>query len=223
MPGSTTLLGSLSYVGVVTSPSRERQHSGPADSSCTAHADCVAREQLRPFRRGRNSEPICRRSGRSCESLAGKSGVTIADLESLTIDSQAIAQAGFHFDVKSLNSVISELANAVAGGTSTSQAQTDFTALFSGSSVSTTTINTTFTDLVQTIQDSAVTTTDLSTVAADEAAIQADLPKLPIAWFPGIEPWLDGWGSRLTPLSVGPSAVTPVAVADPGIALSSGW
>ena len=81
--------------------------------------------------------------------------------------------------MKSLNS-ISELATAVAGGTPTSQAQTDFTALFSGSSVPATTIDTTFTDLVQTPARSTVTTADPSrTVAADEAAIQADLSKLP--------------------------------------------
>ena len=118
------------------------------------------------------------------QSLAQKSGVTVADLQNLTNDSQAIAGAGFHFGVKNLNSAINELATAIAGGTSTSQAQTDFTALFSNSSVSTTTITTTFNDLVQTIQDSTVTTTDLSTVAADEAAIQADLGKLPIPFLP---------------------------------------
>ena len=64
------------------------------------------------------------------QTLAGKSGVTIADLESLTSDSQAIAKAGFSFEAASLNPVISELAVAVAGGTSTSQAQTDFTGDF---------------------------------------------------------------------------------------------
>ncbi len=217
---STTLLSSLSYVGVVTSP----QVSGsipvlpilPILPSpflpATATAPVARWSKLRTDLQALRTE---------LESLASKSGVTIADLESLTVDSQAIAQAGFHFGVKSLNSVISELANAVAGGTSTSQAQTDFTALFSGSSVSTATINQTFTDLVQTIKDSAVTTTDLSTVAADLAAIQSDLPKLPIAWDPGIEPWLDGVGIAPAALAVGPSAVTPVAMPDPGIALPS--
>ena len=88
------------------------------------------------------------------QSLAAKSGLTIADLQSLTNDSQAINQAGFYFKAQSLNKAVSELATAVAGGTSTSQAQTDFTALFSGSSVSTTTINTAFSDLTKAIQDS---------------------------------------------------------------------
>ncbi len=218
--GSTTLLGSLSYVGVVTSPQVSvsipvlpilpvlpTPFWSPA-STATVPTWSKLRTDLQTLRT-------------ELESLAGKSGVTIADLESLAVDSQAIAQTGFHFGVKSLNSVISELANAVAGGTSTSQAQTDFNALFSGSSVSTATINQTFTDLVQTIKDSAVTTTDLSTVATDEAAIQSDLPKLPIAWYPGIEPWLDGVGIAPAALAVGPSAVTPVAVADPGTALPS--
>src|SRR5260370_31346117 len=79
---------------------------------------------------------------------------------------------------QSPNKVISELAMAVAGGTSTTQAQTDFTALFSGSNVSASVINKTFTDLVKAIGDSHVTTADLSTVASDEAAIQSDLKSL---------------------------------------------
>jgi hypothetical protein len=56
-----------------------------------------------------------------------------------------------------------------------------FTALFSNSSVSTATINSAFNDLVKAIQDSTITTGDLTTVAADQAAIQADLKNL----FPG--------------------------------------
>jgi hypothetical protein len=115
------------------------------------------------------------------QGLAAKSGLTIADLQSLTNDAQAIGQAGFFFNVQSLNKTVSELATAVAGGTSTAQAQADFTALFSGSSVSTTTINTAFGDLTKAIHDSAVLPGDLTTVAADQAAIQADLKNL----FPG--------------------------------------
>jgi hypothetical protein len=131
------------------------------------------------------------------QALGARSGVTIADLESLTRDSQSITQAGFHFNAQSLNKVVSELATAVAGGTSTAQAQSDFTALFSGSSVSTTVINTTFSDLVKTIGDSTVTTTDLSTVASDEAAIQTDLSNLPRRF----QPLNDG----LLDLEAGPS------------------
>ena len=80
--------------------------------------------------------------------------------------------------IQSLDKVVSELATAVAGGTSTTQAQTDFIALFSSSSVSTTTINTAFNDLVKAVLDSKVVPGDLTTVAADQAAIQTDLKNL---------------------------------------------
>ncbi len=131
------------------------------------------------------------------QSLAAKSGVTVADLESVVLDSQSIGQAGFHFNASSLHSVISELATAVAGGASTSQAQSDWIALFSGSSVSTTVVTNTFNDLVTVIQDSHVTTTDLATVASDEAAIQTDL------------------GSRFLPPSMAPMGPAPLLATDP--------
>jgi len=134
------------------------------------------------------------------QSLAAKSGVTVADLESLALDSQSIGQAGYHFNASSLHSVISELATAVAGGASTSQAQSDWTALFSSSSVSTTVITSTFDDLVTAIQDSHVTTTDLSTVASDEAAIQSDLANL---------------GNRFLPGSIGGMGTSPLLTTDP--------
>ena len=72
------------------------------------------------------------------QSLAAKSGLSIADLENLVSDGQAFNQAGFYFNFQSLDKVVSELATAVAAGSSTgqAQAQTDFTALFSNSSVS---------------------------------------------------------------------------------------
>ena len=144
------------------------------------------------------------------QTLAEKSGVTIADLQNLTNDSQAIAQAGFHFDATTLNPVISELAVAVAGGASTSQAQSDFTALFSSNSnVSSTTITNTFNDLVKTITDSGVTTTDLSTVAADEAAIQTDLSNLPHGWIPAGEMWLDQVGATPAAMSIAPAIASP--------------
>jgi hypothetical protein len=213
---STSLLGSLSYVGVVTSP--EVSISIPVlpifpvmPGPMLPVASAIAIPSWSHL------EKDLQALRTELESLAAKSGVTIADLQSLTTDSQAISQTGFHFDVKSLNSTISELATAVAGQTSTSPAQTDFTALFNGSSVSSTTITKTFKDLIKAIQDSAVTTTDLSTVASDEAAIQADLPKLPIRWYGGAEPWLDGVGIAPAALTVGPSVVTPVATPLPAI------
>jgi hypothetical protein len=112
------------------------------------------------------------------QSLAAKSGLSISDLQHLVSDSQAINQAGFFFDFQSLTRTISVLATAVAGGTSTTQAQADFTALFNGSKVSTTTINNTFSDLTKAIQDSKVLPADLTAVAADQAAIQADIKNL---------------------------------------------
>jgi hypothetical protein len=74
--------------------------------------------------------------------------------------------------------VISEIATAVAGGTSTTTAQSDWTALFNGSSVASTVVTNTFNDLVSTIKSSKVTTSELTTVANDEAAIQNDLENL---------------------------------------------
>jgi cell division protein FtsB len=112
------------------------------------------------------------------QSLAAKSGVTVADLTQLSSDEQAIASAGFRFDRQTLQTVVSELATAVSSGTSTAQAKTDFTALFSGSSVTQSVIDTTFNDLVQVIKDSTVTTTDLTTVSTDENAVQTDLNNL---------------------------------------------
>src|SRR5258708_20265258 len=84
-------------------------------------------------------------------------------------------RSGVHFDFQNLNKVTSELATAVAGGTSTTQAQADFTTLFSGSSVSTSVINTTFTDLIKTTGASHVTTPALTTIPANEAPIHTNL------------------------------------------------
>ncbi len=154
------LFGSLNYVGVVTSPVVVINFvaSPPSSSTSTLLTD---RQALQT----------------ELESLAAKSGLTIADLESLALDDQSITSAGFHFNTQKLNPVISELANAVAGGSSTTQAQTDFAALFTGK-VSNSVVTATFNDLVKAIQDSNVTTADLATVAKDEAAIQSDLSNL---------------------------------------------
>jgi hypothetical protein len=187
--GGGSLLGSLSYVGVVTSPVIV-----PAPITTPffpALSTTVSSEwtQLNIDEQALITE---------LKTLAAKSGVTIADLESLTTDSQSIAKSGFHFNSQTLNPVISQLATAVANGTAPAQAPSYFTALFSGSSVSSTVINSTYSDLVKAIGDSAVTTTDLSTVASDEAAIQTDLSKLP--W--RFQPVSDG----LLALQTGPAA-----------------
>jgi hypothetical protein len=180
--GAGSLLGILSDVGVVTSPiiAPAQPATLPNQNPNVTQLDTDVHALLTEF-----------------QGLATRSAVSIADLESLTADSQTIAQSHFHFDSSTLNPVISELATAVAGGTSTAQAQTDFSALFSGSSVSSTVINSTFGDVVKAIGDSGITTTDLVTVAADEAAIKTDLSNLPWRFQP--------LGDGLLSLEAGPS------------------
>ena len=73
-------------------------------------------------------------------------------------------------DFGALDTAVSELATAIAGGTSTAQAQSDFDAAF-GTASSSDSVTQSFADLSKTIIDSGVTTTDLTTVAADQAAI----------------------------------------------------
>ncbi len=104
--------------------------------------------------------------------------MTVADLTNLVTDSETIAGAGLRLDSQSLETVAKELVTAIANGTSTTQAQSDFNALFSGSNVAQTSIDKTFNDLVQTIQDSKITAADLTTLAADQAAIQTDRTNL---------------------------------------------
>ena len=161
--GGSSLLGSLSYVGVVTSPVVTGQTPSSTGTSASAYATLKADLQTL------QSE---------LDTLATGSGVTIADLESLSIDGQSIAAGRISLQSQTLNPVISELAAAVANGASPAQAPSYFTALFSGSSVSATLITTTYNDLVKAIGDSGVTAGDLSTVASDEAAIQTDLQNL---------------------------------------------
>ncbi len=212
--GPSSLLGSLSYVGVVTTPIESTpmvvlpvnpvplpmSANGPLAISFAASTSW---KKLQTDLQTLETE---------LQSLAAKSGVTIEDLQNLTGDSQAISQAGFYFQASTLNPVISELAVAVAGGTSTSQAQTDFSGLFgTSSSVATATITSTFNDLVKAIQDSAVTTTDLSTVAADETAIQSDLPKIPAPMIPAGQAWLDQVGTTPATLSLAPAVTSPTA------------
>ena len=112
-------------------------------------------------------------------SLVAKSGVTVVDLNDLASDGQSIAGTGFWINPQNLQKTVTELATAVAGGTDTSQAKTDFNTLFSGSKVAQATIDKTFADLVQTIQDSKITSDDLTALAAAQAAVQNDRGNLP--------------------------------------------
>ena len=192
--GADSFLGSLSTVGVVTSPVLLPPTTGvpvpisvPPAVSVPPLENALAALTVLPNIPTTSSgtwsqlQTDVQALHTELQSLAAKSGLTIADLQNLTNDSQTITAAGFFFNGQSLNKAISELATAVAGGTSTSQAQTDFAALFTGSNVTTVTINTAFADLTKAIQDSAVLPGDLTTVAADQAAIQSDLKNL----FPG--------------------------------------
>ena len=131
------------------------------------------------------------------QSLAAKSGVTVVDITNLTTDSQSIAGAGFWINPQNLQKSVSELVTAVASGAATTQAKTDFTALFTGSNVAQSTIDKTFNDLIQTIQDSKITAADLSAVAADQATVQSDLNSLPggSRGFAGTESMLGGTAS----------------------------
>jgi hypothetical protein len=174
-----SLLSSLTYVGVVTSPVVTAPiHFFPMIPLASAVQSSQSSQftQLNTDVKALVTE---------LQTLAAKSGVTISDLESLSTDGQSIAQTPFQFSASTLNPVMSELAKAVAGGTSTTQAKSDFAALFSAS-VSTTLVSTTFNDLVTAIGASNVTTADLATVAADEAAIQTDLSNLPGPLHPGV-------------------------------------
>jgi hypothetical protein len=109
------------------------------------------------------------------QSLAAKSGITVADLSHLDADFQAIGPAWSSIGEEGLGAVTSELANAVAGGGSLSQAQSDFTAFIVGQGVSPTVGNQLLGDLVQAIQDSGVTASDLANVSALETAIETDM------------------------------------------------
>jgi hypothetical protein len=209
--GPSSLLGSLSYVGVVTTPIESVNvpelpiHPVPATATAAfpfGEGISTAWAKLRTDLQTLETE---------LQTLAAKSGLTVADLENLTNDSEAIGKAGFYFAASALNPVISELAVAVAGNASTSQAQSDFTGLFTGSTVSSTTITNTFNDLVKAIQDSAVTTSDLSTVAADEAAIQSDFPKIPSPMIPAGQTWLDQVGSVPGALSLATQVTSATA------------
>ena len=64
------------------------------------------------------------------QSLGDKSGVTIADLSNLAADGSVIDQGSSAINQQGIWPVFDELATAVAGGTSTAQAEADWNALF---------------------------------------------------------------------------------------------
>ena len=106
--GGGSLLGSLSYAGVVTSPVIV-----PAETTIPRLPGTSTTVSSELTQLNTDVQALLN----DLQTLAAKSGVTIADLELLTTDSQSIAQRGLHFSSQTLNPVISELATAVAGGT----------------------------------------------------------------------------------------------------------
>jgi hypothetical protein len=109
------------------------------------------------------------------QTIAGSSGVTAADLTNLGSDSRAIATSGVKLDGQGLAKVTSELATAVAGGGDTTQAKTDFNALFANSSTSSTITDKAFNDMIVAIQHSNITGADLQSISADQQAVQNDI------------------------------------------------
>ncbi len=165
--GGNDFLGSLASVGVVSGG----EFGGPASSYYAPWASQNTQiAQLNTDLQKLQTE---------LQSLAARSGITIVDIDNLTTDGQSIAGAGFRINPQNLQKSVTELVTAMASGAATTQSQTDFNALFTGSNVAQATITKTFNDLVQTIQDSKVTAADLSAVAADQAAVQSDLNDLP--------------------------------------------
>ena len=113
------------------------------------------------------------------QSLGDKSGVTIADLSNLAADGSVIDQGSSAINQQGIWPVFDELATAVAGGTSTAQAEADWNALFVPSGTPQPVIDQSFADFVQTIRDSHVTSADLATVASDETAFIQDVDTAP--------------------------------------------
>jgi len=181
--GGADLLGSLSQIGVVTTV---MDAGGPRGGQTQAEASGAQTSQ---------TDTDWQTLQAKIQGLAAKSEVTIADLSALSSDSRAIATGGGGLKVESLQTVLGSLATAVAGGADTTQAQTDFNALFSGSKVDQTTIDKTFTDLVQTIKDSKITATDLTDFATAQAAItHGATGSTTMPGFPGAPGWINGAG-----------------------------
>ena len=117
--------------------------------------------------------------GNELASLAGKSGVTIADLSNLAADLSLIDPGWSAINYQGIWPVVDELATAVTAGTSPSQAEADWNTLFAPSGPPQSVINRFFADFVQTIQDSHITSADLATLASNETAFIHDTDTQP--------------------------------------------
>lgn len=107
------------------------------------------------------------------QNVQSTSLVTVAALTALGGDDQAIVVAGVKLDGKALLKATDGLVRAVLNG-NPAPAKADFVALFGGKLASAA-VDKAFNDMVQIVKDSKITLAQLNTIAADNAAIQADL------------------------------------------------
>ena len=177
--GASTLLQDLNNLGVGTSPI-------PASPTATPASMNTSIAQLLADQAALQAE---------LQSLAAKSGVTVADLTQLELDSQTIGQDWHEVDLFQLKQqAVSDLttASALPGAmsptptaatttTSTTSPLDEFVALFPTADQTSGAAAAVYNDLVKIVTNSQVTTTDLNTVAPDQAAIQSGLSNLS-AW-----------------------------------------
>ncbi len=172
--GGNLLAQSLNSIGVVTGPVGNAEGGiigrfGPSSSQSSLFTQLETDKEALQTELG---------------SLAAKSGVTVADITTLQTDSQAILSAGLTVNAPLLQTAVGELANALTGSTTVTQAraQTDFNAAFSGTNYSASpppaAVTNAFHDVSTAITHSNVTTGDLSTVATDQTNIQTDLTNI---------------------------------------------
>ncbi len=107
------------------------------------------------------------------QNVQSTSLVTVASLTALGGDDQAIVVAGIKLDGKALLKATDGLVRAVLNG-NPAPAKADFVALFGGK-LTTAATDKAFNDMVKIVKDSKITLAQLNTIAADNAAIQADL------------------------------------------------
>ena len=173
--GASTLLQDLNNLGVETSPIPASPTATPAGMNTSIAQLLADQEALQA----------------ELQSLAAKSGVTVADLTQLELDSQTIGQDWHEVDPTKLQQAVSDLTTAsalpgtmsptptaAATTTSTTSPLDEFVALFPTADQTSGAAAAVYNDLVKIVTDSQVTTTDLNTVATDQAAIQTDLSNL---------------------------------------------
>lgn len=115
-------------------------------------------------------------------------GSTVTDAQRLALrnDLRTIAQTGFKIDRAGMNTVGDNVLKALADGSYDSDATkaaaitTSFNSLFTGSTITQAQIDKTFTDFVAVARNLNISTAELDTLAADQAAIKADLTRLGI-------------------------------------------